>query len=101
MNSGHGSDQLEHVYSAVQGSRLAIVQSSVIITSKRRCVTGTPNGWKVSILLKELNYPHTVKPISLSKSEQKQEWYTKINPNGRIPAIGAFTFILISCVLTE
>ena len=49
---------------------------------------GTPNGWKVSVLLKELKYPHTVKPISLSKSEQKEESFLKINPNGRIPAIG-------------
>lgn len=49
--------------------------------------SGTPNGWKVSILLKELKYPHIVKPISLSKNEQKEEWFVKINPNGRIPAI--------------
>lgn len=48
---------------------------------------GTPNGWKVSILLAELKYPHTVKPIALMKNEQKEPWFTAINPNGRIPAI--------------
>jgi GSH-dependent disulfide-bond oxidoreductase len=47
----------------------------------------TPNGWKVSIALEELGLPYTVKPISLGKLEQKEEWFLKINPNGRIPAI--------------
>lgn len=50
--------------------------------------TGTPNGWKVSILLKELKYPHKVRCISLSDCEQKESWFTRINPNGQIPAIG-------------
>jgi GST-like protein len=47
----------------------------------------TPNGWKISIALEELGLPYTVKPISLSNLEQKEEWFLKINPNGRIPAI--------------
>ena len=51
----------------------------------------TPNGWKASILLEELGIPYKVHYISLSKNEQKEEWYLKINPNGRIPAIGAET----------
>jgi GSH-dependent disulfide-bond oxidoreductase len=47
----------------------------------------TPNGWKVSIALEELGLPYTVRPISLGKLEQKEEWFLRINPNGRIPAI--------------
>ncbi len=47
----------------------------------------TPNGRKVSIMLEELGIPYTVHPIDLGKLEQKQEWFLKINPNGRIPAI--------------
>lgn len=47
----------------------------------------TPNGWKISIALEELGLPYTVKPISISNLEQKEEWFLKINPNGRIPAI--------------
>lgn len=50
---------------------------------------GTPNGWKISVLLKELKYPHSVKHLSLKNNEQKGEAFLKINPNGRIPAIGA------------
>ncbi|MBU6443050.1 MAG: glutathione S-transferase N-terminal domain-containing protein [Alphaproteobacteria bacterium] len=47
----------------------------------------TPNGWKVSIALEEMGLPYEVHAIALSKNEQKQDWYLKINPNGRIPAI--------------
>lgn len=47
----------------------------------------TPNGWKISITLEELGLPYTVHALALSKGEQKQPWYLKINPNGRIPAI--------------
>ena len=47
----------------------------------------TPNGWKVSIALEELALAYAVHPLSLSRQEQKAEWYLKINPNGRIPAI--------------
>jgi glutathione S-transferase len=47
----------------------------------------TPNGWKASIMLEEVELPYRVKPISLSELEQKQDWYLEINPNGRIPTI--------------
>jgi GST-like protein len=47
----------------------------------------TPNGHKVSVALEELGLPYSVRPISLGQLEQKQEWFLKINPNGRIPAI--------------
>jgi glutathione S-transferase len=47
----------------------------------------TPNGWKASIALEELELPYQVRPIALSKNEQKQAWYLKLNPNGRIPTI--------------
>ncbi|WP_061248840.1 glutathione S-transferase family protein [Leptospira noguchii] len=47
----------------------------------------TPNGRKISIMLEELGIPYTIHPINLDKLEQKEEWFLKINPNGRIPAI--------------
>jgi glutathione S-transferase len=47
----------------------------------------TPNGWKASITLEELGLPYTVRKISFEKKEQKEPWFLKINPNGRIPAI--------------
>ncbi|MDE2353174.1 MAG: glutathione S-transferase N-terminal domain-containing protein [Alphaproteobacteria bacterium] len=49
--------------------------------------SATPNGWKASVTLEELDVPYEVHPIQLSKGEQKQPWFLKINPNGRIPAI--------------
>jgi glutathione S-transferase len=47
----------------------------------------TPNGWKASIALEELGIPYRVRRIDFDKREQKEPWYLKINPNGRIPAI--------------
>ena len=49
--------------------------------------SATPNGWKASITLEELAVPYEVHAISLSRQEQKQPDYLRINPNGRIPAI--------------
>jgi glutathione S-transferase len=48
---------------------------------------GTPNGVKVSIVLEELGIPYKVRTISFEKNEQKEPWFLKINPNGKIPAI--------------
>lgn len=47
----------------------------------------TPNGWKVSITLEELELPYVVRRIDLGKLEQKAPSFLAINPNGRIPAI--------------
>lgn len=47
----------------------------------------TPNGWKASVTLEELGLPYEVHAIDMSAKEQKQDWFLKINPNGRIPAI--------------
>ncbi|HEV2560897.1 MAG TPA: glutathione S-transferase N-terminal domain-containing protein [Rhizomicrobium sp.] len=49
--------------------------------------SSTPNGWKASVALEEMALAYEVHPISLSKGDQKQDWFLKINPNGRIPAI--------------
>ena len=47
----------------------------------------TPNGFKVSVTLEELGLPYTCHELDLSALEQKEDWFLKINPNGRIPAI--------------
>jgi GSH-dependent disulfide-bond oxidoreductase len=47
----------------------------------------TPNGWKVSCTLEELNLPYTVHEIDISTGIQKEPDFLAINPNGRIPAI--------------
>jgi len=47
----------------------------------------TPNGYKASVMLEELGLPYELHPIDLSKGVQKEEWFLKICPNGRIPAI--------------
>ncbi|MBW2242533.1 MAG: glutathione S-transferase N-terminal domain-containing protein [Deltaproteobacteria bacterium] len=47
----------------------------------------TPNGWKASITLEELELPYEVHAIDLSENQQKEPGFLEINPNGRIPAI--------------
>ena len=47
----------------------------------------TPNGWKASCTLEELELPYEVHSIELAKQVQKEDWFLRINPNGRIPAI--------------
>ena len=49
--------------------------------------SGTPNGQKASITLEELGLPYEVKSIEISKNVQKEDWFVRINPNGRIPAL--------------
>ena len=47
----------------------------------------TPNGYKVSIALEELELPYELHAFTLSEGTQRQPWFLAINPNGRIPAI--------------
>lgn len=47
----------------------------------------TPNGWKVSVVLEEMELPYNVISINLMAGDQKKPDFLKINPNGRIPAI--------------
>ncbi len=47
----------------------------------------TPNGWKASITLEELGIEYSVRHIEMEKKEQKEPWFLKLNPNGRIPVI--------------
>lgn len=49
--------------------------------------SATPNGHKVSVALEEMELDYEVSPIDLGKREQKEPWFVKLNPNGRIPVI--------------
>ena len=54
---------------------------------------GTPNGWKVSIMLEELKEagvalpPVEVRHVNLMDREQFSEAFTAINPNQKIPGL--------------
>ncbi|CEQ41186.1 SPOSA6832_02899 [Sporobolomyces salmonicolor] len=55
-------------------------------------VSQTPNGGKPVYYLEELKAAGAIKgyehiDISLSKNEQKEDWFEAVNPNGRIPAL--------------
>jgi len=47
----------------------------------------TPNGRKASIMLEECELPYAATWFDLGELTQKEPWFLKINPNGRIPAI--------------
>lgn len=47
----------------------------------------TPNTRKVSIALEEMQIPYEIKLVNMKEREQKEPWFLKINPNGRLPAI--------------
>ena len=47
----------------------------------------TPNGYKTSVALEELEIPYNVHAIDLQKGDQKTPEFLKLNPNGRIPVI--------------
>jgi glutathione S-transferase len=52
---------------------------------------GTPNGVKASIMLEELKeaygLEYTYQGINIGQNIQKEDWFTKLGPNGRIPVI--------------
>jgi GST-like protein len=47
----------------------------------------TPNGWKISISLEEMELPYEVIPINIGRGDQHQPEYLALCPNGRMPAI--------------
>jgi GST-like protein len=47
----------------------------------------TPNGWKISIALEEMELPYEVKPVNIGRGEQFEPAFLRISPNNRMPAI--------------
>ncbi|MEP2640958.1 MULTISPECIES: glutathione S-transferase N-terminal domain-containing protein [Roseobacteraceae] len=47
----------------------------------------TPNGWKVAIMLFELDVPFKTHLLDLPNGDQLRPQFLAINPNGKIPAI--------------
>ncbi len=47
----------------------------------------TPNGWKVSIALEEMELPYKTHLINIGKGDQFDPEFLKISPNNRMPAI--------------
>jgi GST-like protein len=47
----------------------------------------TPNGWKVTILLEELEQPYDLWPVDIRKGDQFRPAFLAISPNNKIPAI--------------
>jgi GST-like protein len=48
---------------------------------------GTPNGRKVSVMLEETGLKYQAFPVNITKDEQFDPDFLKVNPNNKIPAI--------------
>lgn len=52
---------------------------------------GTPNGHKITIFLEELKeaygQDYVYQSVNIMKNTQKEPWFTKLGPNGRIPVL--------------
>jgi GST-like protein len=47
----------------------------------------TPNGWKIPIALEEMGLEYNVIPVDIGAGDQFTDWFLKVSPNGKIPAI--------------
>ncbi len=47
----------------------------------------TPNGWKISIMLEEINLEYKITKVDLSEGDQHKEEFKKISPFNKIPVI--------------
>lgn len=47
----------------------------------------TPNGWKISIALEEMELPYTLHLVNIGAGDQFKPDFLKIAPNNRMPAI--------------
>lgn len=47
----------------------------------------TPNGWKASVCLEELQLPYNVHPVNIMGGDQHKPEFRALNPNGKIPVI--------------
>ena len=47
----------------------------------------TPNGWKISIMLEEINFEYKISKVNLSEGEQHKPEFEKISPFNKIPVI--------------
>ncbi|QBR84331.1 glutathione S-transferase [Legionella israelensis] len=48
---------------------------------------GTPNGFKPTIMLEELQVPYKIKIVDITQGEQFNPEFLKISPNNKIPAM--------------
>lgn len=47
----------------------------------------TPNSWKITIALEEMELPYVIRPVAIGKGEQFSPDFLTISPNNRVPAI--------------
>lgn len=77
-----------YAFDLLMTSDIEHLSSMEFLTLDHKSLRGVIAGWKAHIVLEELGLEYEVKPINIIKNVQKEDWFLKINPNGRIPALG-------------
>lgn len=79
--------------SITQSSQSAMSRPTGLIANKglELLTFGTPNGHKASIILEEIKAAYgtdyVFQSINIMENIQKEPWFTKLGPNGRIPVL--------------
>lgn len=47
----------------------------------------TTNGLRTKIMLDECALPYTLRPVDIRSSENKQDWFVEMNPDGLVPVL--------------
>ena len=47
----------------------------------------TPNGWKLSIALEEMELDYKIIPVNIGRGDQFKDSFLEYSPNNRMPAI--------------
>jgi GST-like protein len=47
----------------------------------------TPNGWKITIFLEEVELPYNLIPVDITAGDQFEPEFLRISPNYKMPAI--------------
>lgn len=47
----------------------------------------TPNAWKITLALEEMELPYVIRPVAIGKGEQFRPEFLAVSPNNRVPAI--------------
>lgn len=47
----------------------------------------TPNCWKITLALEEMDLPYVIRPVAIGKGEQFRPEFLTVAPNNRVPAI--------------
>ena len=81
---------MNYNFKLLQDSHIGVNHKMAQHTSTKRMIelftADTPNGWKISIMLEEIDFKYKLTKVNLSGDQFKPE-FKKISPFNKIPVI--------------